>query len=67
MDKPYENCDQCLRRCPVESLMCENGFRHYAEITGKEYPRKDAADSPDNGNDGSKYRELIRRRRKKRS
>ena len=56
----YTHCDQCVRRCPVTKLLCPNGMRRYQELTGKTYAVPEAAEKK-----GSRYRQLILERRKK--
>ncbi len=61
----YTQCDQCVKRCPVEHLRCENGFRRYKEITGKDYIQKD--DLIDQKGSGDAYRRKILERRAQKS
>jgi|GEM_PF-6879718 len=37
----YTECDQCVKRCPVEHLRCDNGKRRYKEVTGLDYTSKE--------------------------
>ncbi len=57
----YSQCDQCLRHCPVTALRCDNGKRHYREVTGKE-----GEAAKDVGKE-SAYRRMIRERRQRKA
>lgn len=55
----YTECDQCIRKCPVDQLQCANGRKRYFEVTGKEYEA--GAEAPSDL--GAAYRRKIRERR----
>lgn len=58
----YTECDQCIRKCRVDQLRCENGRKHYYEVTGKEYQMSgETAEAAKDS--GAAYRRKIRERR----
>ena len=64
----YKECDQCMRRCPVDHLRCDNGKKRYLEVTGKKYrAAADGETEPKATDDGgAAYRRKIRERRARR-
>ena len=58
----YTECDQCIRRCPVDQLRCENGRKRFLEVTGKEY----VSGTGISQDSGALYRKKIREQRARR-